>query len=135
MSSLTVLSTPPDKLSEALDKGLKRLSTDYVDAFFTHGISEFSQITGVRDWAEQMKKTGKIRLFGFSTHTNMEDCLLAAATSGWIDSIHRRHLFANAQPGLSVGQRGRSPRSDGALKNRSRLAIADLMAEASRLLA
>ncbi|MCU0592464.1 MAG: aldo/keto reductase [Desulfobacterales bacterium] len=85
--------SPPDKLSEALDKGLKRLSTDYVDAFFTHGISEFSQITGVRDWAEQMKKTGKIRLFGFSTHTNMEDCLLAAATSGWIDSIMFTYNF------------------------------------------
>lgn len=85
--------SPPDKLSEALDKGLKRLCTDYVDAFFTHGISEFSQITGVRDWAEQMKKAGKIRFFGFSTHTNMEDCLLAAAKSGWIDSIMFTYNF------------------------------------------
>lgn len=85
--------SPPDALSEALDKGLKRLCTDYVDAFFTHGISDFSQIAGVRDWAEQMKKAGKIRLFGFSTHTNMEDCLLAAAKSGWIDSIMFTYNF------------------------------------------
>ena len=85
--------SPPDKLSEALDKGLKRLCTDYVDAFFTHGISDFNQITGVRDWAEQMKKSGKIKWFGFSTHTNIEDCLLAAAKSGWIETIMFTYNF------------------------------------------
>jgi len=85
--------SPPDKLSEALDKGLKRLHTDYVDVFYTHGISDFNQITGVRDWAEQMKKAGKIKFFGFSTHTNMEDCLLAAAKSGWIDSVMFTYNF------------------------------------------
>jgi predicted aldo/keto reductase-like oxidoreductase len=79
--------SPPDKLSEALDRALKRLCTDYVDVFFTHGISDFNQISGVRDWAEQAKTSGKIKFFGFSTHSNMEDCLLAAAKSGWIDSI------------------------------------------------
>ncbi|HSO63392.1 MAG TPA: aldo/keto reductase [Desulfobacterales bacterium] len=85
--------SPPDKLSEALDKGLKRLCTDYVDVFFTHGISDFNQITGGRDWAEQMKRAGKIKFFGFSTHTNMEDCLLAAAKSGWIDSVMFTYNF------------------------------------------
>jgi hypothetical protein len=85
--------SPPDKLSEALDKGLKRLQTDYVDAFFTHGISDFNQIAGVRDWAEQMKTAGKIKFFGFSTHTNMEDCLLAAAKSGWVDTVMFTYNF------------------------------------------
>jgi len=85
--------SPPDKLSEALDKGLKRLCTDYVDAFFTHGIGDFNQIAGVRDWAEQMKKAGKIKFFGFSTHANMEDCLLAAAKSGWIDTVMFSYNF------------------------------------------
>jgi hypothetical protein len=86
-------SSPPDKLSEALDKGLKRLCTDYVDTFFIHGISDFNQMPGVRDWAEQMKKAGKLKFFGFSTHTNMEDCLLAAAKSGWIDSVMFTYNF------------------------------------------
>ncbi len=85
--------SPPDRLSEALDKGLKRLCTDYVDAFFPHGISDFTQIAGLRDWAEQQKKAGKIRFFGFSTHTNIEECLLAAASSGWIDSIMFTYNF------------------------------------------
>ena len=85
--------SPPDKMGEALDKGLKRLCTDYVDAFFAHGISEFGQIAGLRDWAEQMKKAGKIKFIGFSTHTNMEDCLLAAAKSGWIDTVMFTYNF------------------------------------------
>lgn len=85
--------SPADKMSEALEKGLKRLSTDYVDAFFAHGISDFGQVAGLRDWAEQMKKAGKIRFIGFSTHTNMEDCLLAAAKSGWIDTVMFTYNF------------------------------------------
>jgi predicted aldo/keto reductase-like oxidoreductase len=34
-----------------------------------------------------MKKAGKLKLFGFSTHSNMEDCLEGAASLQWIDGI------------------------------------------------
>jgi aryl-alcohol dehydrogenase-like predicted oxidoreductase len=86
--------SPPDKLSEALDKALKRLHTDHVDMFYNHGINDFSQIDpSAREWAAQMKKAGKIKFFGFSTHANMEDCLLAAAKSGWIDSVMFTYNF------------------------------------------
>ena len=86
--------SPPDKLSEALDKALKRLRTDHVDMFYNHGISDFSQIDpGAHEWAAQMKKAGKIKFFGFSTHANMEDCLLAAAKSGWIDAVMFTYNF------------------------------------------
>ncbi|MCU0562146.1 MAG: hypothetical protein MUD16_18400 [Desulfobacterales bacterium] len=51
---------PPDQLSDALEKGLKRLCTDYVDAFSTHGISDFKQIERLRGWADQAKKSGWI---------------------------------------------------------------------------
>lgn len=36
----------------------------------------------IRAWAAQMKKAGKMRFFGFSTHANMEDLLAAAAKEG-----------------------------------------------------
>ena len=85
--------SPPDMMSEALDKGLKRLCTDYVDTFLAHGISDFGQIGGIREWAGQMKKSGKIRFFGFSTHSNMEECLLAAARSSWIDAVMFTYNF------------------------------------------
>jgi predicted aldo/keto reductase-like oxidoreductase len=41
----------------------------------------------VKTWAEKAKAEGKIRFFGFSTHKNMENCMLAGAELGWIDGI------------------------------------------------
>jgi predicted aldo/keto reductase-like oxidoreductase len=38
-------------------------------------------------WAEKKKSEGRIRFFGFSTHSHMEECLLGAADLGWIDGI------------------------------------------------
>ena len=84
----------PANMTESIDKALKRLSTDYVDLFFVHGISDFKEIGDpVKEWASQMKKAGKFKFFGFSTHTNMEDCLLAAAKTDWIDTIMFSYNF------------------------------------------
>jgi len=71
-----------------LEESLKRLHTDYVDLFFVHGISGISEMeVSLESWAQAMKKAGKIRLFGFSTHSNMEECLEGAAKLPWIDGI------------------------------------------------
>lgn len=71
-----------------LEACLKRLHTDYVDLFFVHGIRGISDMEpGLKTWAEDMKKAGKIKLFGFSTHSNMEKCLEGAAELPWIDGI------------------------------------------------
>jgi predicted aldo/keto reductase-like oxidoreductase len=43
--------------------------------------------SSLKSWAQTMKKAGKIRLFGFSTHSNMEECLEGAAKLPWIDGI------------------------------------------------
>lgn len=69
-----------------LGESLGRLKTDYVDSFLLHGISNPSDLTDeVRAWADRAKKAGKIRLFGFSSHSNMEECLIGAAKKGWPD--------------------------------------------------
>jgi predicted aldo/keto reductase-like oxidoreductase len=71
-----------------LEECLKRLHTDYVDLFFVHGIRGISEMDArMQSWAQAMKKAGKIKLFGFSTHTNMEECLEGAARLPWIDGI------------------------------------------------
>ena len=71
-----------------LEKSLKRLHTDYVDLFFVHGIRGINEMeSSLKSWAQTMKKAGKIRLFGFSTHSNMEECLEGAAKLPWIDGI------------------------------------------------
>jgi len=86
----------PGAMTEGLDRCLKKLSTDYVDLLYVHGIEDFSEIAApkqFRDWASEMKKAGKIKFFGFSTHTNMEDCLLSAAKENWIDAVMLAYSF------------------------------------------
>jgi predicted aldo/keto reductase-like oxidoreductase len=79
----------PQKLTEKLRTSLERMKTDYVDLFFIHYVKDVKkELTDVvKAWAEKAKAEGKIRLFGFSTHKNMEKTLLAASKLGWIDGI------------------------------------------------
>ncbi|MGA2937822.1 MAG: aldo/keto reductase [Syntrophobacteraceae bacterium] len=86
----------PEAMTASLDKSLNRLATDYVDLFYAHGISDFREIAApkpLRQWASEMKKAGKIKFFGFSTHANMEDCLLSAAKEDWIDVVMFTYNF------------------------------------------
>ena len=71
-----------------LEACLKRLHTDYIDLLFVHGIRGIDDVDPrLESWSQAMKKAGKLRLFGFSTHANMEDCLEGAARLPWIDGI------------------------------------------------
>lgn len=91
---VTKLQAKGGKLTERLDKGLKRLKTDYVDLFFIHAISGIGEMTPeIKNWAAEMKKAGKMKFFGFSTHTNMEDCVLGAAKLDWIDAAMITYNF------------------------------------------
>jgi predicted aldo/keto reductase-like oxidoreductase len=83
-----------DDLTERLNKSLKRLKTDYVDLFFIHAITGIDQMTpAFKAWAAEMKQAGKIKSFGFSTHTNMADCLAGAARLDWIDAVMTTYNF------------------------------------------
>ncbi len=71
-----------------LEACLKRLHTDYIDLLFVHGIRSIDDMDSrLESWSRAMKKAGKLRLFGFSTHSNMQDCLEGAARLPWIDGI------------------------------------------------
>ena len=75
-------------MSADLNESLERMNTDYVDLFFVHSIGSIDEMDQDKlRWAEKKKSQGKIRLFGFSTHSNMEECLLGAPKLGWIDGI------------------------------------------------
>ena len=76
------------ELTDRLHNSLKRLNTSYVDLYFIHGISDPEEMdSGIRTWAEWAKGEGKIRFIGFSSHQNMEACMIGAANLGWIDGI------------------------------------------------
>jgi predicted aldo/keto reductase-like oxidoreductase len=75
-------------MTDDLHDSLERMQTDYIDLFFVHGISGIDELDDdTKVWAEKAKASGKIRFFGFSTHSNMENCLLGAAKLGWVDGI------------------------------------------------
>ena len=75
-------------MTRDLNSSLNKMKTDYIDLYFVHGISNISKMDDdTKAWAEKAKREGKIRLFGFSTHSNMEECLLESAKLGWIDGI------------------------------------------------
>ena len=75
-------------MTRELNDSLERMQTDYIDLFFVHGIRRIGAMDDdIKNWGERAKKEGKIRFFGFSTHSNMEECLLGAAGLGWIDGI------------------------------------------------
>jgi len=78
----------PAGLTELLTRSLERLKTDHLDLYFLHGVGNPKELNAdVKAWAEKAKKDGKIKFFGFSTHANMDKCLMEASKLGWIDGI------------------------------------------------
>jgi len=80
----------PDDLTQHLQTSLDRMQTAYVDLFFIHSVSDVEDEVNrpeIRQWARRAKAEGRIRFFGFSTHSNMEECLAQGARLGWIDGI------------------------------------------------
>jgi len=91
---VTKIHSQDGNLTMRLNKSLQRLHTDYVDLLAIHGIADIGEMTpDIREWAAEMKKAGKCKFFGFSTHTNMEDCLVGAARLGWIDAVMLAYNF------------------------------------------
>ena len=78
----------PGGMTRLLRRSLERMNTDYVDLYFVHGISSIDELDAdTKAWAKKAKSEAKIKFFGFSTHSNMEECMLEAAKLGWIDGI------------------------------------------------
>jgi predicted aldo/keto reductase-like oxidoreductase len=87
----------PDAMTRLLAQSLERMKTDHVDLYFMHGMTGVAQVDKpeIKAWAENAKKEGKIKFFGFSTHTNMEACLAGAAKLGWIDGMMITYNYRN----------------------------------------
>ncbi len=87
----------PREMLGMLDERLKALSTDYVDFFFIHALGDehslddaIAFITGkeFRETADAIRKSGKAKFLGFSSHhRDRAQLLQAAARGGIIDAI------------------------------------------------
>ena len=72
---------------ESVEKSLRSLRTDYVDVLLAHSLKTPDEVCDpeVTEFLKAMKKEGKARFTGFSTHTDMAPLLKAAATAGCHD--------------------------------------------------
>ncbi len=92
----------PDEMVTMVDQRLVPLKTDYLDAFYLHGMGDTDHYHGADDakwfsdpeWAkaaDKIKKSGKCRFIGFSSHAEPVEVrvalLNAAAKGGWVDLI------------------------------------------------
>ncbi len=82
-------------VENVLQTSLKRMNTKYFDLYLgVHMLSDPTKLTDeLKQWAESAKKRKLIRFFGFSTHSNMAQCLAAAAKLDWIDAVMTRYSF------------------------------------------
>jgi uncharacterized protein len=88
----------PKEMLGMLDKRLEALSTDYVDLFFIHGLGDdhknlndalnFVKSQEFKETAEAIRKSGKAKFVGFSSHHKERAALIqAAADAGIVDAI------------------------------------------------
>jgi predicted aldo/keto reductase-like oxidoreductase len=81
-------------LTKLLDRSLSRMRTEYVDLYYLHNVKKPGELTDeMRAWAEAEKKRGRIKLFGFSTHSNMAELLATAAPLAWIDALLVKYSY------------------------------------------
>jgi predicted aldo/keto reductase-like oxidoreductase len=87
----------PRDMIRMLDQRLKNLQTDHVDLFFAHAMGDHHELDEAiefvsgkefRETAEAIKKSGKAKFIGFSTHhQHRAEILKAAAKAGIADAI------------------------------------------------
>lgn len=82
----------PAEMLKKIDARLARIGTDYLDLLFFHGLStaqtDWPKSKEMKEAVEAIKKTGKVKFVGFSTHDPMiADQLQNAAAGGFIDVI------------------------------------------------
>ena len=85
----------PGDMLKMVDKRLERLGTDYIDLLFFHGLNtpkvDWPKSQEMKEAIEAIKKTGKVKFVGFSTHDGaIAEQLQNAATGGFVDVIMLR---------------------------------------------
>ena len=75
-----------DQIIQRVEASLKRLQTDYIDIALTHGVSDLSLYEN-QDFLNAyalLKKDGKIRFTGYSSHSNVAGCLEQTLSSDFV---------------------------------------------------
>jgi uncharacterized protein len=82
--------TKRQEMMKALEGSLRRLQTDHVDIYFNHAVNDPARLKNPEwhEFAESVKKQGKIRFTGMSGHAgHLTECLDYAIDTGKFDVI------------------------------------------------
>jgi predicted aldo/keto reductase-like oxidoreductase len=84
-----------EEMDDKLEISLKRLKMDYVDIFYLHAVKEGEALKEKRviEWLEKIKKEGKAKFTGFSTHAGNPGLLDTAVEVGIYDVILMSYNF------------------------------------------
>lgn len=82
----------PGQMVNQVDRRLAALGTDYIDLLFFHGLGsnevDWPKSKEMKKAVEAVKKTGKVRFVGFSTHDRLKaEQIQNAAEGGFVDVI------------------------------------------------
>ncbi len=90
--------TTPEEFFAKFETSLSRLKMDYIDILYIHDISnpELLEYKPIVNAVKKLKKDGKVRFMGFSTHRNEPVVIDAAASTGDWDVILTAYNFQQA---------------------------------------
>ena len=87
------------KMRASVERSLRRLKTDYIDVLLWHGHNSPEEISdrGLFEFVQKMKKEGKTRFTGFSSHSRMAALLVEASKSNVHDVALVPYNFTNSK--------------------------------------
>jgi len=103
-------STTPEGFRSSILQQIQRLKVDYVDLFSLHGMNTLDQIDWLYDKhlmgvLKQLKKEGKVRNIGFSTHAPAEVTSILIS-KGDFDYLNLHHHFCGDYTASGDGDNG-----------------------------
>ena len=87
------------QMRASVETSLRRLQTDYIDVLVWHDVHSPAQVSDPKlfEFMGKMKKEGKARFTGFSTHTKMASLLKEAAKSKFHDVALVSYNFTHSK--------------------------------------
>lgn len=88
-----------EKMMASIEASLKSLQTDYIDVIQLHGMNTIDEIQDERakEALLKMKKQGKARFIGFTTHRNQSELLREAIKMDFYDMILVAYNFESGE--------------------------------------
>ncbi len=87
------------KMRASVERSLRRLRTDYIDVLVWHGHSSVKEVSdpNLFEFMSKMKKEGKTRFIGFSSHSHMASLLREGAKSNFHDVALVSYNFTHSK--------------------------------------